>query len=161
MFEALHLPLFGISMRIAVIGSGNWGMTVAKLIAENAACVEDLDDVVLLWVYEEVYKGTRISDINKGHVNPKYLPGVQLPVSVTARTEYDFSDADILIFCLPHQFLDSLKKFRINEGAIRINLFKGLLVRKGKMLVPSEYIGRMLGVECSCLMGANIACEVA
>ena len=38
---------------------------------------------VVMWVYEEVINGQRLSDIiNEKHENIKYLPGIKLPVNV-------------------------------------------------------------------------------
>ncbi|KAI5175608.1 glycerol-3-phosphate dehydrogenase (NAD+) [Pancytospora epiphaga] len=149
-------------MKIAVIGGGNWGTAIAKLIGENVLRESDFNNEVILWIYEEVYNEINLSEqISMSHENPKYLPGVKLPKNLIIRTEYDLSDADILVFCMPHQFLDILKNFKIKKGVFGINLGKGMIDTGHELLAPSEYIASMLGIDCSCLMGANIATEVA
>lgn len=149
-------------MKVAVIGSGNWGTTVAKLIAENVGKLDDFDKEVIMWVYEEIHENRKISeDINTRHINPKYLPGVQLPHNIRGRTTLEFEDIDVFVFCLPHQFVGMLRDVRFKQGAFGINLCKGLIECGGELRTPSEHISRLLGMECSCLMGANIASEVA
>ena len=50
--------------RVAVIGSGNWGTTVAKMIGENVRRRPDLfDQRVAMWVHEETHTGRRLSDL--------------------------------------------------------------------------------------------------
>ncbi|KAI4292067.1 glycerol-3-phosphate dehydrogenase (NAD+) [Pancytospora philotis] len=149
-------------MRVAVIGNGNWGTTVAKLVAENVARLDEFSDEVVLWVYEEEYEGNKLSeDINLRHANPKYLPGVALPHNIVGRTRFEFDDIDVLLFCLPHQFIGKLKETKLKAGVIAVNLCKGLIEAGDSLQTPSEYISSELGIACSCVMGANIASEVA
>lgn len=149
-------------MKVAIVGNGNWGTAVAKLVAENVRRLEAFSDEVILYTHEEIYKDRKLSEwINEEHSNPRYLPGVDLPSNICARTTLDMEDIDVFVFCLPHQFLNVLKDMKKKVGAFGINLGKGLIQDGEQLCVPSEYIGRMLGMECSCMMGANIASEVA
>lgn len=149
-------------MKVAVIGNGNWGTTVAKLVAENIVTQKGFDQEVIIWTYEETFEGSKISDdINIRHINPKYLPGVKLPHNIVSRVAFEFEDIDVLLFCLPHQFIGKLKEILLKKGVIAVNLCKGLIDEGDDLVTPSEYIARLLGIPCSCLMGANIASEVA
>lgn len=59
-----------------------------------------------MWVYEEMINGEKLTEIiNKKHENVKYLPGVLLPPNVVAEPDIvkASSDADILVFVVPHQ----------------------------------------------------------
>jgi len=98
--------------KIAVIGSGNWGTTVARLIAINLNEKQELSDYdrkVEMWVFEETLKdGRKLSGIiNSDHVNVKYLPHVSLPENLHANPilENTVKGANILIIVTPHQFV--------------------------------------------------------
>jgi glycerol-3-phosphate dehydrogenase (NAD(P)+) len=59
-----------------VIGAGAWGTAVAKCLAENG-------HEVVIWALEAV----TVAAINERHVNETFLPGVRLPVSLTATAD--------------------------------------------------------------------------
>ncbi|KAF1743090.1 hypothetical protein MXB_755 [Myxobolus squamalis] len=72
-----------MKFQVGIIGSGNWGSTVAKIIGENVAMSAEFESKVLMWVLEEVFQGEKLSHIiNTRHENPKYLPGIRLPKNV-------------------------------------------------------------------------------
>lgn len=159
-------------LKVAIIGNGNWGTTIAKLVAENVIKHECFDDEVVLGTYEENIENndahnnfkTISEEININHTNSKYLPGIALPHNIISRISLDFTDCDILLFCLPHQFINILSEHKFKIEAIGVNLSKGLIFNEninGELFTPSEYISNMLGIKCICLMGANIASEVA
>ena len=69
----------------------------------------------------------------------------------------------MLIFCVPHQFAHAVcKQLRgqIKPGAIAISLTKGMRVRPDGPQLISEMVRKNLGVDCSVLMGANIAKDI-
>lgn len=99
--------------KLCVIGSGNWGCCIAKIIGENiqskfsndatSSSIGTFESRVNMWVFEEDIpideNGKFIGDkeaskavnnvklteyINDHHENPKYLPGISLPKNVTA-----------------------------------------------------------------------------
>lgn len=150
-------------IRIAVIGNGNWGTAVAKVIASNTEKYLCFGDEVLLWVHEEMYQNQKLSEyINAFKSNPIYLSGVKLPDNIRAVTDRgEIEECDILVVCLPHQFIGTLADFKTKAGAFAVNMSKGVIVEDKRMYMPSEYISRILGIECCSLMGANIAHEVA
>eukprot|EP00512_Aurantiochytrium_limacinum_P008022 CAMPEP_0171535906 /NCGR_PEP_ID=MMETSP0959-20130129/17413_1 /TAXON_ID=87120 /ORGANISM="Aurantiochytrium limacinum, Strain ATCCMYA-1381" /LENGTH=169 /DNA_ID=CAMNT_0012081901 /DNA_START=135 /DNA_END=640 /DNA_ORIENTATION=+ len=117
---------------------------------------------VQMWVYEEEINGRKLTEImNEDHENVKYLPNIKLPKNIIAEPDLAKAcdKADVLVFVVPHQFLDKLLptiKKSMSENAIAISLIKGIdfddnddLIRKG------------LDVEVSALMGANVASEIA
>ena len=96
---------------VCVIGSGNWGSAIARVIALNAETSAGFESRVRMWVYEEVIDGRNLTDvINTDHENPKYLPGIALPANVVAVADLASAvkDASILVWVLPHQFLGRL-----------------------------------------------------
>ncbi|XP_059160819.1 glycerol-3-phosphate dehydrogenase [NAD(+)], cytoplasmic-like isoform X2 [Physella acuta] len=155
--------------KICVVGSGNWGSAIAKIVGNNA--VEkptEFDPVVKMWVFEEQINGEKLTHIiNTQHENVKYLKGIKLPEKVMAIPDVveASSDADVLIFVLPHQFVrgvcDKLKG-RIKPNAVAVTLIKGFEVAEGGGIhLISNVIRESLHIPCAVLMGANIANEVA
>ena len=61
--------------KVTIVGSGNWGSAIAKIIARNVIDREEFDNEVRMWVYEEQVDGKNLTDIiNTEHENVKYLP---------------------------------------------------------------------------------------
>ncbi len=161
------------------------GSTIAKVVAENTAAHPDLfEKDVQMWVYEEEMTLSRDSKhydksselstepqklthlINHFHENVKYLPGIPLPHNIVANPSITDSvkDSTILIFNLPHQFIEGLcKQLRghILPYARGISCIKGVNVKESSISLFSETIGRELDIYCGALSGANIANEVA
>lgn len=97
------------SMRVAVVGSGNFGSVIARDIARNAKTLNgEIDHQVKMWVFDEKVQGRSLIDIiNTDHVNAKYLPGIDLTPQVVASGDLldVCSAADVLVFVVPHMFL--------------------------------------------------------
>lgn len=73
-------------------------------------------------------------------------------------------DANLLVFVTPHQFMKGLCKSlagKIRTDAQGISLIKGMEVKKEGPSMISTLISKQLGINCSVLMGANIADEVS
>ncbi|ODV82413.1 NAD-dependent glycerol-3-phosphate dehydrogenase [Suhomyces tanzawaensis NRRL Y-17324] len=154
--------------KIAVIGSGNWGTTIAKVLAENALARPHLfKHYVHMWVYEEKIEGQKLTEIiNTKHQNVKYLPDVTLPENLVAVPDVVTAakDADLIVFNLPHQFLAKIcanLKGHLKPHARAISCLKGLEVTPEGCKLLSTYITETLGVACGALSGANLAGEVA
>uniref|UniRef100_A0A2K5JA06 Glycerol-3-phosphate dehydrogenase [NAD(+)] n=2 Tax=Colobinae TaxID=9569 RepID=A0A2K5JA06_COLAP len=155
------------SKKVCIVGSGNWGSAIAKIVGGNAAQLAQFDPRVTMWVFEEDIGGKKLTEIiNTQHENVKYLPGHKLPPNVVAVPDVvqAAADADILIFVVPHQFIrkicDQLKG-HLKANAIGISLIKGVDEGPNGLKLISEVIGEHLGIPMSVLMGANIASEVA
>ncbi|KAK3941121.1 NAD-dependent glycerol-3-phosphate dehydrogenase N-terminus-domain-containing protein [Diplogelasinospora grovesii] len=169
--------------KVTVIGSGNWGTTVAKLVAENTREHGDIfEEDVQMWVYEEEVTLSKDSPhydesvgdkpqkltsvINKYHENVKYLPKIALPTNVVANPSLQdaVKDSSILIFNLPHEFIGNVCKQikgHIPPYARGISCIKGVTVTDSDVSLICEYIGDALGIYCGALSGANIASEIA
>ncbi|CAG9769279.1 unnamed protein product [Ceutorhynchus assimilis] len=154
--------------QICIIGSGNWGSAIAKIVGGNAARLKHLDDRVTMYVYEEMIEGKKLTEIiNETHENVKYLPNHKLPTNVVAIPEVvdAAKDADVLIFVVPHQFIRTLCSTllgKIKPNAIALSLIKGFdRAEGGGIDLISHIITRHLKIPCSVLMGANLANEVA
>ncbi|KAH8675955.1 NADH-dependent glycerol-3-phosphate dehydrogenase [Xylariales sp. PMI_506] len=169
--------------KVTVIGSGNWGSTISKIVAENTKEHPDLfEEKVHMWVYEEEvtiskdspYYDDSVGDapqkltdvINKHHENVKYLPHIKLPSNLIANPSLvdAVQDSSILIFNLPHQFIQRVSsqlKGHILPFARGISCIKGVNVSDEGIALFSEWIGDGLGIYCGALSGANIASEIA
>ncbi|KAL9030241.1 MAG: hypothetical protein Q9196_001619 [Gyalolechia fulgens] len=171
--------------KVTIVGSGNWGSAIAKIVAENTREHPDLfEEEVQMWVYEEEltvpttskhydagskfstqpHKLTRL--INHFHENVKYLPGIALPSNLIANPSLENSvqNSSILIFNLPHQFIGGLcdqVRGHILPYARGVSCIKGVSVDSEDVHLFSESIGEKLGIYCGALSGANIANEVA
>lgn len=93
---------------VGIIGSGNWGTAVAKIVGENINKQGggSFKSEVFMWVREEEVEGKKLSEIiNHQHQNIKYLPGIDLPHTVIAETDIKKVAliSTILIVVVPHQ----------------------------------------------------------
>jgi glycerol-3-phosphate dehydrogenase (NAD+) len=154
--------------KVCIVGSGNWGSAIAKIVGNNALRLTNFDDRVTMYVYEEIINGKKLTEIiNETHENVKYLPGHKLPPNVVAIPDVvdAAKDADILIFVVPHQFIRTLCSTllgKIKPTAIALSLIKGFdRAEGGGIDLISHIITRHLRIPCSVLMGANLAGEVA
>ena len=155
------------SEKVCIIGSGNWGSAIARIVGSNAARLEQFDATVNMWVFEEIVDGKKLTEIiNTQHENVKYMQGYALPPNVVAIPNLGEAvrGATILIFVLPHQFLPRLLpdvKANLAEGARAISLIKGIDFDENGLVLISDTIRKGLGIDVSVLMGANVAKEVA
>jgi glycerol-3-phosphate dehydrogenase (NAD(P)+) len=88
-------------MRIAVLGAGGWGTTLAVLLSGN-------NHKVSLWTYSE----DQARSIRETHSNAQFLPGIVVPNQIEILTDIEqvVSQGDILVAAVPSQFLRSVAK---------------------------------------------------
>lgn len=155
--------------KIAIVGSGNWGSVIARIVGANVTAQPEIfDPTVNIHVYEEMVDGKKLTEIiNTQHENVKYLPGYKFPTNVVAIPDVveACKDADIIIFVLPHKFVKptcSPLVGKIKSTAIGVSLIKGFDITPGKGIsLISNVIKELLSIPCAVLMGANLANEVA
>jgi glycerol-3-phosphate dehydrogenase (NAD(P)+) len=99
-----------MAAQTAVIGAGAWGTAVAKVIADKGK-------EVVIWSLEEDNR----DDINLNHQNSRYLPGVQLPETLTATSDIikAASGREYLILAVPSLYLLEIVKQIIMTPSIR------------------------------------------
>ena len=140
------------SIRVAVLGGGSWGTTVAHLCAHNAPTV--------LWARSE----ETVEQINSTHQNLRYLEGFTLHESLRATTDLAdaLSTADLLVVGVPSQaFRQTLKEAAplVRPWIPVVSLTKGLELDTGKRMteiIHDELPGHPVGV----LTGPNLAKEI-
>jgi len=122
---------------------------------------------VKMWVYQELIDGKNLTDIiNTEHENVKYLPGIKFTENVVACPDLAdaCTDATMLVFVLPHQFLGRIcpQMTTMAKGCRALSLIKGIEFEEGGPILISNMIkDAMSGMDVSVLMGANVANEVA
>ena len=139
-------------MKIAVLGGGSWGTTVASLVAPRHD--------TLLWARDpEVARAVR-----EDHENPHYLPGFGLDpgLSATADLEEAVCGADLVVLGVPTSGLR-----RVLQDATPymrpwipvVSLSKGL--ERGSHLRMTEVVKEVVpGHPVAALTGPNIASEI-
>ncbi|KAK0090200.1 hypothetical protein PV325_002270 [Microctonus aethiopoides] len=157
-----------VTQQVCIIGSGNWGSAIAKIIGVNAKRLDNFDDRVTMYVYEEMINGRKLTEIiNEEHENVKYLPGHKIPENVVAVPDVvdAAKDADILVFVVPHQFIRRICSTllgKIKPTAVGLSLIKGFDKKDGGGIeLISHIIAAELNIPMAVLMGANLASEVA
>ncbi|XP_031963375.1 glycerol-3-phosphate dehydrogenase 1-like protein isoform X2 [Corvus moneduloides] len=161
------MALSAAPLKVCVVGSGNWGSAVAKIIGNNVKKLQKFASTVKMWVFEENINGRKLTDIiNHEHENVKYLPGYKLPDNVVAipNLKEAVQDADLLVFVIPHQFIHKVCDEitgRVPRKALGITLIKGIDEGPEGLKLISDIIREKMGIDISVLMGANIASEVA
>lgn len=139
-------------MRIAILGAGSWGTTVASIAARNAD--------TLIWARNK----DCVDQINREHVNGRYLAGLPLhkDLRATDSLEEAVRHADVLVMGVPsHSFRETLKQAapHIRPWVPVISLAKGL--EQGTQLRMTEIINEELPSHpAGLLAGPNIAKEV-
>jgi glycerol-3-phosphate dehydrogenase (NAD(P)+) len=108
-----------MQLRVAVLGAGSWGTTVAALASHNAPTI--------LWAR----RADAAREINEAHTNARYLKQAKLPNSLRATDSIEEAvrDADVLVMGVPsHSLRETLaeaKKF-LRPWVPIVSLAKGL-----------------------------------
>ena len=99
--------------KVAIIGSDNFGCSIAKRIALNMESkYADSPFEIKMWVHDEIVNGVSLTEtINNDRVNTKYLPNVVLPKSIKAYSDIIEAshDADIILFVFAKKYLNKSK----------------------------------------------------
>jgi glycerol-3-phosphate dehydrogenase (NAD(P)+) len=139
-------------MKVAVVGAGSWGTTVAHLAAHNAPTT--------LWARDpELAAG-----IDRDHRNERYLAGYDLhpDLHATSDMEEAVSKADVVVMGVPtHGFRSSLREVAtcIRPWVPIVSLSKGFEVES--RLRMSEICHQELpGHPVAVLTGPNLAKEI-
>jgi len=150
--EGVNEMTNGRSMKVAVIGAGSWGTTVASIVAPNAPTV--------LWARNrelvEVMTTTRRND--------RYLPDAPLPpdLEFTASMADAVDSADVVVMGVPsHGFRDVVIEAAryVRPWVPVVSLAKGL--ERSSLKRMSEVVAdEMPGHPVAVLTGPNLAKEI-
>ena len=142
--------------RVAVLGTGAWGTTFARVVAHAGAAG------VTVWGRNAAV----VEFINDGE-NPAYLPGIELPGSVRATTDLRgaVSGADLVVVAVPVRAVRPTMEAAactIDPGAGVLSLAKGIELSSFKRV--DEIIAHSAGVDedrIAVLSGPNLSREIA
>jgi len=140
-------------MRIAVLGAGSWGTTLANLLAKKG---ED----VCLWAYEPDV----VEAVNRSHLNPVFLPDSPLAPSLRAVNDAAeaVTGAELIVSVAPSHALRSvLRRVRdaVPMGTIIASATKGL--ETDTLALMSDVIAAELPqARLAVLSGPSFAREV-
>jgi len=143
-------------MPVGVIGAGNWGTTLAHVLASKGVKVN-------LWVFEEELCET----IRRTGENSIYLPGHRLHQGVSAHSAIEevAGASRLLIMVVPsHVYRGAVTRMlpHLREDAIVVNATKGieadtLLTMSG---IWKELLPKQNRIQLLCLSGPSFAREV-
>jgi glycerol-3-phosphate dehydrogenase (NAD(P)+) len=139
--------------KIAVVGAGAWGTTLAMLLAEKG-------HQVTLWAYET----DLVKEIETTRENKRFLPGFPLSENIAVTSEAkQLNQAEIVLFVIPSQFLRSVaKNFKpiIKNNIPIICASKG--IEQNSLKLPLEILTEELGKrDYAVLSGPNLSTEIA
>ena len=141
-------------MKVAVIGAGSWGTTVASMLAPRVETV--------LWAR----RSDLVVRINEG-VNPDYLPGFELSTELVATTDLGSAivGADVVVMSVPsHGFRSVLEQAAaaIDQETPILSLSKG--IEQSSLMRMTEVISDVLRnhnhSHVGVLTGPNLAREI-
>ena len=107
-------------MRIAVLGAGSWGTTLAIVLSENKHDVS-------LWTY----RPEQAAMMKETLENPAFLPGIKIPEQICILTDIEEAayKKDMIVSAVPSQFLRSviqqIAHHELSETII-VNVAKGI-----------------------------------
>ena len=143
--------------RVAVVGAGSWGTSLAAVLAKNG-------HEVVLWAREPDV----VQQITDGHENRRFLPGIRLPdtLRVTGDLAAAFSRAEVAVNVVPSQFAGRVMADaapHVGEGCQLVSASKGIetatLRRMDEVLLDALGERHMKGFTV--LSGPSFAVEVA
>lgn len=119
-------------MKIAVLGAGGWGTTLAILLHYNGHSIT-------LWEYQKSYA----RELNKKRINIDYLPGIKIPEEIKITYDLDESsdDKNLIVLAVPSQFLRKIvKKISYNsvKDAVLASVSKG--IEKDSLMTMSQML---------------------
>lgn len=137
--------------KVAVLGSGAWGNTLAFLLAQNRE--------IILWDHNS----SRVRRINKTRrfkkpVTQKYLDSITLSSNIK-----DVADCDLIVSTVPlkaiAEVFSALQEIQLNKNCVIVNGAKGIEVASLK--TPSELIAQFLPENpFAVFSGPNLAKEM-
>ena len=119
-------------MKVAVLGAGSWGTTLALVLAANA-------HEITLWTYQD----DQANLMRERHENPSFLPGVPIPDSIRIETDIEHAvfECSMIVCAVPAQYLRStispVAGFDCSSTAI-VNVAKG--IENGSLMTMSEVL---------------------
>ena len=112
-------------MRVAVLGAGSWGTTLAILLSEN-------NHDVSLWTYRAEQAALMVET----RENPAFLPGIKIPKQISILTDIQEAAYKKILLSLPFprsSFAPSSNKFHTMSFPKPLSS----MWRRGSKIIPS------------------------
>jgi glycerol-3-phosphate dehydrogenase (NAD(P)+) len=143
-------------VKVTVLGAGSWGTTLALVLNQN-------NHRVTCWSFDK----SDIDSINKLKENKKFLPGINIPdtVSFTNDLQSSVDSAEVIIVAIPSHAVRSVVQsidLSSKSDLIWVNVAKG--IENGTLLRISQVIGQVGHVSSdniAVLFGPSHAEEVS
>lgn len=140
------------ALRVTVLGGGSFGTAMANTAVRNGCDT-------MIWIRDE----EAAADINKSHINKRYLPDFQLESGLRATSDLEEAvcNRDIIFVAIPsHSFrsvLEQIKPFITSQAVV--SLTKGIEAKTFSFM--SGIISEVLSeVPYGVLSGPNLAKEI-
>lgn len=139
--------------RIAVLGAGSWGTTLADLLARKG-------HEVTIWAYEAEV----VESINRRHENSLFLPGARLAPALTATGDAGEAvrGVPVILSAAPSQVVRSVitsVQAAVADDALVVSATKG--IENESLALMSEVIGELVPqARFAALSGPSFAQEV-
>ncbi len=126
-------------MRVAVLGAGSWGTTLAILLADNHHAVS-------LWTY----RPEQAEMMTQTRENPAFLPGIKIPDDIALLTDIEKAAAnkELIVSAVPSQFLRPVLQQIAHvdlSGTVIVNVAKG--IENNSLMTMSEVMLDVLEYE--------------
>ena len=138
-------------MKVAVLGAGAWGTSLAKLLCEGG-------HVTTIWGHDPAH----LDDMRSSKRNERYLPGVDLPSVLTCETNLEkaAANSDFVVVAVPSKAFRDVVRPLAEYGGTLVSVTKGIEFESGLTMcgvlrqeVPKAKYGT--------LSGPTLAMEVA
>jgi len=146
-----------VSERVAVLGAGSWGTTLANLLAKKGLPVR-------LWSFEAEVAAS----IRERHENVQYLPGIWLDERLQATTSMADAvrDATVVVSVSPSQHVRGVMEQAVphlGEDALVVSASKGIETATQKTMaeVMEDVLPAAIAAHACYLSGPSFALEVA
>jgi glycerol-3-phosphate dehydrogenase (NAD(P)+) len=144
-------------MNVAVLGAGAWGTALAKVLA-------DKHHPTRIWSHRQEVADT----INELRVNARYLPSIELPVTLRATPDLEeaLDGAELVVVVVPSHGLRAVvrdARRHVPDGALLCSASKG--IENDSLMLMSEVLldelGHAVQPRLTYLSGPSFAKEVA
>lgn len=128
--------------KIAVLGAGSWGSTLANMLVENG-------HTVMLWARNQA----QVDQLNQQHINPNYMQHLVYSDQLVATTDMKAAvkDASVILIVIPTKGLRQVAKQlntilgELNQQSLIVHATKGLEQNTYKR--PSEMLAEEIAPE--------------
>ncbi len=139
--------------RIAVLGAGSWGTTLADLLSRKG-------NEVWIWAYEPEV----VETINRAHENPIFLPGARLDLGIraTADAAEAVRGASVIVSAAPSHAVRAVAQrvsAAVAKGTLIVSATKGIEV-DSLQLMSAVLAATLPGTRIAALSGPSFAQEV-